>query len=142
MDITLGTPALLFPALSLLMLAYTNRFLALASVIRALHASYQSTQEPRLVSQIASLRRRVRLVRDMQSVGALSILGCVLCMFALFLGWVTAGNLLFALSLLLLAISLILSLLEIHISVEALDLQLRDLEHAKPAHPAGPLDSP
>jgi hypothetical protein len=39
-QLSLTTPALLFSAISLLLLAYTNRFLAYASVVRNLHARY------------------------------------------------------------------------------------------------------
>ncbi len=128
MEITLTTPALLFPAVSLLMLAYTNRFLALSALIRALHARYQMDPGELLIGQIANLRRRVRLIRDMQAVGVFSLFTCVLCMFVLFAGQLLLGKLLFAVSLLLLLWSFWLSVVEIRISVQALDLHLRDLE--------------
>lgn len=128
MEITLTTPALLFPAVSLLMLAYTNRFLALSALIRALHARYQMDPDELLIGQIANLRRRVRLIRDMQAIGVFSLFLCVLCMFVLFAGQLLLGKLLFAASLLLLLWSLWLSVIEIRISVQALDLHLHDLE--------------
>src|SRR5258708_28104846 len=74
MDINITTPAVLFPAVSLLLLAYTNRFLALASVIRKLHADYKASPSPHFLSQIQNLRRRIRLVRNMQFFGVLSLL--------------------------------------------------------------------
>lgn len=125
---TLTTPALIFPAISLLLLAYTNRFLGLASVIRTLHASYKSSADPIYLKQILNLRRRIKLIRDMQFFGVLSILLCTVCMFVLFLGWETAGKALFGLSLIGMAVSLTLSLVEIQMSVGALDHQLKDLE--------------
>ncbi len=128
MDITLTTPALLFPAVSLLLLAYTNRFLAISALIRALHARYQEDPDELLIGQIANLRRRVRLIRDMQAAGVSSLFLCVLCMFVLFAGQILLGKILFAASLLLLLWSLWLSVVEIRISVQALDLHLRDLE--------------
>ena len=128
MDINISTPALLFPAISLLMLAYTNRFLTLANLIRDLHAHYKANRDELIIGQLANLRYRVVLIRNMQACGVLSLLLCVACMFVLFLGWLEAGNLIFALSLLLMAASLVLSLREIQVSVDALNIRLRDLE--------------
>ena len=128
MDITLTTPALLFPALSLLMLAYTNRFLGLSTVIRNLHADYQRSPNPNLLSQIDNLRYRVVLIRNMQIVGAASILGCVVCMLVLFFGLIELGKVIFIVSLILLVISLALSIRELQISVGALELHLSVLE--------------
>jgi len=128
MDISLTTPALLFPALSLLMLAYTNRFLGLSTVIRNLHADYQKAPDPNLLGQIDNLRYRVILIRNMQIVGAASILGCVVCMLVLFFGFVEIGKAIFSISLILLVISLALSIRELQISVGALELHLSVLE--------------
>ncbi len=127
MDITLSTPALLFPAISLLLLAYTNRFLAVASVIRSLHAT-MTGGDPTLAEEIAVLRDRVALIRAMQGVGVLSLFFCVLCMFMLFVGWTLAGKLMFGTALLLLLWSLGLSVREIALSGRALNLHLRDIE--------------
>ena len=128
MDITLTTPALLFPALSLLMLAYTNRFLGLSTVIRNLHADYQKSPDPNLLGQIDNLRYRVVLIRNMQIVGAASILGCAVCMLVLFFGLIELGKAIFIVSLILLVISLALSIRELQISVGALELHLSVLE--------------
>jgi hypothetical protein len=128
MEINLTTPALLFSTISLLLLAYTNRFLGLASVIRKLHADHEASPSPHYVEEIRNLRRRVYLIRDMQTLGVSSLLACTLCMGALFLGWVLIGKLIFGLSLLLMAGSLAISIREIRISVGALELHLRDLE--------------
>jgi hypothetical protein len=92
MEITLTTPALLFPAVSLLMLAYTNRFLALAALIRSLHSQHRDNPDNMIVEQIRNLRYRVTLIRNMQALGVSSLLGCVLCMFLLFQGWLLAGQ--------------------------------------------------
>lgn len=128
MDITLTTPALLFPAISLLLLAFTNRFLALANLIRQLHANYKTDPDELLFGQIANLRYRIKLIRDMQAVGVSSLFFCVICMLTLFAGWVEISNWIFVLSLVLMAISLAISIREIQISVGALDLHLKDLE--------------
>jgi hypothetical protein len=127
MELTLATPALLFPTISLLLLAFTNRFLAVASVIRDLHAQMQQGN-PQFAEEMRSLRHRVALIRSMQSVGVLSLFFCVLCMFLLFAGWLLAAKLAFGIALLLLLWSLGLSVREIQLSVQALDLHLRDLE--------------
>ena len=131
MEITLTTPALLFPAISMLLLAYTNRFIALASLIRNLKEQYTRTQNSLLVGQISNLRERLFLIRNMQALGIASMFLCVLCMFVLFAENQTAGKYLFGVSLFLLLASLGLSFREIQISVNALTLELSDLENLK-----------
>jgi hypothetical protein len=128
MEITITTPALLFPAISLLMLAYTNRFLTLATIIRGLYDRYQNVPEDNLVLQIANLRYRIYLIRNMQIFGVLSLLSCVISMFALFAGWIAAGQWTFGLALVLMMVSMGFSLRELMISVGALDLLLADME--------------
>ena len=127
MDITLTTPALLFSTISLILLAYTNRFLALGSRIRTLYDRYQDSHGPSLLAQIESMRLRVNLIRLMQLYGVVSLFLCVLCMFCLFAGLVLMGKFLFGLSLLALLVSLGLSTREIHISTRALNIQLESL---------------
>ena len=128
MEITLTTPALLFPALSLLLLAYTNRFLALADRVRGLKARYENAPHAHIRTQIQNLRRRLVLLRNMQAVGTGSMFGCVLTMFMLYAGWQRAGQVLFGASLLALLASLGIALLEIQISVEALNVELDNLQ--------------
>jgi hypothetical protein len=128
MDITLTTPALLFPTVSLLMLAYTNRFLTIATIIRTLHDRYQEARSENLLGQIANLRYRTYLIRNMQIFGVLSLLMCVISMFALFAGWIEAGNWTFGAALVLMMVSMLISLRELTISVGALDLLLSELE--------------
>ena len=131
MDISLTTPALLFPTVSLLMLAYTNRFLTLASVIRNLHARYENDDDENLLGQIANLRYRVYLIRNMQIAGVLSLLFCVISMFAHFAGSLVAGQWSFAIALIFMIVSMVISLRELQISVGALDLLLAELENEK-----------
>lgn len=128
MEITLTTPALLFPAVSLLLVAYTNRFLALGSRIRSLHSLYKSSPDDILEGQIVILRKRVVLIRNMQFLGVGSLFLCVLCMFMLFGGKLLFGKIIFGASLLLMLGSLGISLQEIMISMEALTLELSDME--------------
>jgi hypothetical protein len=131
MEINLTTPALLFPTVSLLMLAYTNRFLTLASIIRNLHDRYKAEEDSSLLGQIVNLRYRIYLIRDMQIAGLLSLLFCVMSMFALFAGWVVAGQWSFAIALVLMIVSMAVSLRELQVSVGALDLLLEELEDEK-----------
>lgn len=133
MEITITTPALLFPAISLLMLAYTNRFLTLATIIRGLYDRYQNVPEDNLLRQIANLRHRIYLIRNMQIFGVLSLLFCVISMFALFAGWIVGGQWTFGLALLLMMLSMAVSLRELQISVGALDLLLADMEQHEKA---------
>jgi hypothetical protein len=128
MEFSLTTPALLFPTVSLLMLAYTNRFLTIATIIRNLHDRYKEEQTDRLRGQIANLRYRVHLIKNMQIFGMLSLLLCVASMFALFAGWTAGGAWSFAFALVLMIISMLISLRELQVSVVALDLLLMDIE--------------
>ena len=130
MNIDVTTPALLFPAISLLLLAYTNRFLTLAQLIRSLHQNYKENPNYILLGQIENMRKRVHLIKHMQGVGVASLTVCVICMFLLFSGNDLLGKYTFGLSLILLLISLVLSLWEIAISVDALELHLNDIESA------------
>jgi hypothetical protein len=129
MEISITTPALLFPAISLLMLAYTNRFLALASLIRNLHSKYKEhSNKEGLLQQIKNLRLRLRLIRLMQFFGVLSLIFCVLSMFLVYKQWMPLAKALFAGSLVAMAASLFLSLSEIQISTKALEIELSDME--------------
>ena len=128
MELTLTTPALLFPAISLLLLAFTNRFLTLANLIRELHRSYKNNPEEIIMAQLANLRYRVVLIRNMQIFGVVSFFGCVLCMFTLFIGQILVSKVIFAVSLLSLMVALAISLREVQVSVDALNFRLSDLE--------------
>ena len=129
MVISINIPALLFPAISLLLLAYTNRFLVLAQIIRELHKKYLEHDDKVLImGQIKNLRRRLTLIRDMQILGVLSFFFCVLSMIFIFSGQLDFGSYLFGFSLILLLASLIYSLRELKISTKALDLELSKME--------------
>lgn len=128
MELTISTPALLFPTVSLLMLAYTNRFLALAAIIRKLHADWKQSPDPIYLAQIKNLRKRLRLIRDMQTLGILALLFCLVCMTMLLTGCPDAARWVFGASLLLMTFSLVLLLWEIQLSGGALNLHLRNIE--------------
>jgi hypothetical protein len=132
MELTLTTPGLLFPAISLLLLAYTNRFLALAALVRDLYARYKAQPDTRVKGQIANLRYRLVIIRNMQFFGVSSFFLCVLCMGLVFAGQLLAGAYVFGASLVMLMISLALSLREIQVSIDALTLQLEDMADDEP----------
>ena len=127
-ELSLTTPALLFSAVSLILLAYTNRFLSYAQLVRTLKE--QHLQHPSKVTraQIDNLRRRLHLTRTMQALGVSSLFLCVVTMFLLYVGLVLLSAYVFGLALLLLIASLGVSLWEIQISVKALEIHLKDME--------------
>ena len=134
MHIEINTPALLFPAISLLLLAYTNRFLGLSSTIRSLHHEYQQRPDPKILGQLGNLRHRVALIRSMQIIGTLSIFSCVISMVLVFVGYGAAATWVFGASLLLMSISLALSIRELFISGHALNILLADMTEPLAAH--------
>lgn len=128
MEIDLTTPALLFPAISLLLLAYTNRFLVLADLVRKLHSQHKESPNENLSGQILNLRKRLRMIRDMQVLGVSSFFLCVLTMYMIFKDRPIGANVVFSLALILLMGSLAISVREVYISIHALNLQLTDCE--------------
>lgn len=126
---TITTPALLFPAISLLLLAYTNRFLVLAQLIRQLNDREGDQVRDLAKRQIENLRQRIVLIRSMQRWGVISFVLCTLSMFSLFLNWIQAGQWCFGASLVCLMLSLLISLYEIQISCNAINIELESLEN-------------
>ena len=127
-QLTLTTPALLFSAISLIMLAYTNRFLAYAAVIRNLHDIYLERKQTSLLRQIKNLKIRLNLTRWMQIFGISSLLCCVLTMFLIYVNQQMIAVYLFGFALILLIISLALLIKEIQISAQALQYHIADIE--------------
>ncbi len=126
-ELTLTTPALLFSAISLIMLAYTNRFLAYAAVVRNLHSKYQERKDDMIIEQIKNLSLRLQLTRWMQILGIASLLLCVLTMFLIYVDFHRIAVIVFGVALLLLIASLALLIREIQISVDALSLHISDI---------------
>jgi uncharacterized Tic20 family protein len=113
------------------MLAYTNRFLALASVVRNLHDRYHNlddSKKPLIHAQIKNLRIRMRIIRNMQILGVSSFIIAIVCMYAITIGKMETASFLFASSLVLFAVSLVLSLWELFISTRSIEIELSDLE--------------
>jgi hypothetical protein len=129
-ELTLTTPALLFSAISLIMLAYTNRFIAYAAIIRNLHDKYLLKKDERLIKQIKNLKQRLYLTRAMQITGISSLLLCVLTMFLIFIKQHVVAVYVFGVALILLIVSLALLIKEIQISVEALEHHISDIENS------------
>lgn len=127
-ELTLTTPALLFSAISLIMLAYTNRFLAYAAIIRNLSDKYLERKEVVLIRQINNLKLRLNLTRWMQILGISSLLLCVLTMFLIYIDQHNAAVWIFGFAMLLLILSLALLIREIQISTLALEHHLKDME--------------
>jgi hypothetical protein len=130
MDISINTPALLFPAISLVMLAYTNRFLALSNRVRSLHDKYveNQTHNKTIHAQIKSIRYRLKLIKHMQTLGVITFIACIFCIFFVYINEMLFANIFFAISLIAFTISLIISLIEVQLSNKAIELQLSDIE--------------
>lgn len=128
MEFTIQTPTLLFSAISLLMLAYTNRFVVIANLIRELYAAHVAAPSEVTAGQLKNLRKRMRIIRNMQVFGAFSFFFSVLSLLFIFLQSVIVAELLFGTSLIMMLISLILLIMELNISVHALNIQLKDFK--------------
>ncbi len=130
MNIDITTPALLFPAITLLLLAFTNRFVALANLARGLRVRYKESEDVNktILGQIKNLKVRLLLIRNMQALGIASFFCCVLCMVLMYLGKQVIAEYIFGTSLFLLLGSLLLSFIETQISTRAIKLELEDLE--------------
>jgi hypothetical protein len=128
-ELTLITPTFLFSAISLLLLAYTNRFLSYAQLVRALKDRYMEDHSALTLAQIKNLRKRLYLTKNMQMLGVGSLLLCVATMFLIYVGLQTISAYVFGLALVLLIISLALSVLEIRISAKSLEIYLSNMEN-------------
>ncbi|APQ17431.1 DUF2721 domain-containing protein [Maribacter hydrothermalis] len=128
MELTLGIPALLFPAISLTMLAYNARYLAIAALIRQLHQKFQETESESVKLQVKKLNKRLTIIKNMQATAIFSFLLAVITMALIYLEFSILANIIFGISLLALMISLILSLIEVQLSTKALAIQLKDME--------------
>lgn len=131
MNLPIETPALLFSATSLILLAYTNRFLTIAQIVRGLKKTYDQEHTKSILIQIKNLNLRITLIRYMQLFGVMCLFLSVFAMLLLFIEQEIIGIYLFGASLLSLLISLALSFWEISISVTALRIHLSDIVDEK-----------
>ena len=127
MELTLSIPALLFPAISLSMLAYNARYLAIAALIRQLHGQYKKKATVILGKQVRLLQRRLEIIKQMQAAAIMSFLLSALSMLLIYVQWMFWANLFFGISLLALIISLLLSFIDVQLSTRALGIQLSDM---------------
>ncbi|MEM9363212.1 MAG: DUF2721 domain-containing protein [Bacteroidota bacterium] len=128
MELSLSIPALLFPAISLTMLAYNARYLAIAGLIRQLYKQFEETEASPLKKQINSLRKRLDIIKNMQATAIVSFLLAAVTMFLIYVEFMVWANIIFGISLIFLMISLVLSLIEVQLSTRALGIQLRNME--------------
>ncbi len=129
MELSVNIPALLFPAIILIMLAYTNRFLALSNRVRMLHEKYQLIEQRHIIfGQIKNLKYRIKLIQNMQTYGVATLLSSILCMFFIFIEYQAVAKFIFAISLITFSISIFLSFIEIRLSTKAIELELSDME--------------
>ncbi len=129
MELNLSIPALLFPAISLTMLAYNARYLAIAALIRQLHKQFEETSAPPLKQQINQLRTRLGIIKNMQATAIVSFLLAAITMFLIYVEMRVWAYVIFGISVVFLMISLILSLLEVQLSTKALGIQLKNMEN-------------
>lgn len=128
-ELSLNTPALLFPAISLVMLAYSNRFLVLAARVRKLHDEYNANgQKSHIHAQIKNIRYRLKLIQYMQALGILTFLMCIIAMFFIYENYMEWAKFIFAVALVIFAVSLLISFLEIVHSTKAIEIELSDIE--------------
>jgi len=128
MELSLSIPALLFPAISLTMLAYNARYLAIAALIRQLHQKYQETESAAVALQVKQLRKRLSIIKNMQATAIFSFLLAVITMSLIYIELRFWANLVFSISLFALMVSLVLSLIEVQLSTKSLSIQLGDME--------------
>jgi hypothetical protein len=128
MELGIGTPALLFSTVSLLMIAFTNRFMSMASLIRGLHEKFQMNPDDSILKQIQNLRLRMKLIQYMQIIAIFSLILSVVCMFLLFMDEQMIARWFFGIGLVGMCIALCMSAWEITISTKALEVELSDME--------------
>lgn len=126
----ISTPAILFSTISLLLLAFTNRYLAMANLIRGLHQKYQKegNTDARLVPQVKKLLFRLRLIRNMQVLAIVSLLFSALSSLLIFLEQISAAKFLFGSAMVSLIVALLISVWEISLSNEAIKIELSDMD--------------
>ncbi|MEI6555980.1 MAG: DUF2721 domain-containing protein [Paludibacter sp.] len=129
--LTLITPTFLFSAISLILLAYTNRFLSYAQLVRTLKDRYMEDHSALTHAQIMNLRKRLYLTKNMQLFGVVSLLLCVATMFLIYIGLQDISAYVFGLAILFLILSLSLSVWEIQISAKSLEIYLSDMQKGK-----------
>lgn len=128
MDFDVSTPALLFSVISLFAMAHTNRFLALANLIRQSIGSYEENRDDKILRQIGNFKRRLNMLKYSQIAAVISFMLCVISMFLSFISNVGSAKIMFGLSLVALFSSLLMSMHELFLSIGALNIEMERLE--------------
>ena len=127
-QMTFSTPAILFSTVSLLFIAFTNRYIAISGLVRDLHADFSKDKTRDIIAQIKNLRVRLKLIQTMQTFSIISLLFSSASMFLIFFDYQSAAKTLFGLGLVAQFIALSLSAWEVSISTKALNIELSDME--------------
>lgn len=128
MTLTLNEPALIFPAIAILMLGYINRYIGTAGVIRTFKKDYDSGyKHNNLTKQLDILKKRIELSRLMLTSASSALLFACLSMYLIFQDMQDAGQIIFGLSLIAMIISLIFSLYETSLSNKSLLIEVSDV---------------
>ena len=134
MDNLILLPAILFPAIPLMMVNFGNRYSSLSTLIRKIHdelinkkTSTNDRSAIRYLAQIKILRQRLVLNRLMQTTASLSFLVNLMSIFFAFKYQEYFINT-FLFAVLLFSVSIIIYIYELQIAVQALDKHLEDLE--------------
>ena len=127
-ELSITTPAILFPTISLLLLAYTNRYVAISNRIRILHSQYKTDSSKLILAQIKILKSRILLIRNMQLLGIASMFFAAFAMFLIFYDISAIAHLIFGMSLVLVLSSLAVCGVEVYLSNKALFIQIKDIE--------------
>lgn len=134
MALNITDPAILFPGISLLFLAYTNRYLALANIIRQLNKVIDEHYDDNREQQIRNLLVRVSLIRYMQLCGILAFICCIISMSSLLLEFESIGRIAFGGSMVFMLTSLLLAFAEVARSGDGLRIEI-ERTHPKKTKP-------
>ena len=126
-------PALLFPAIPLMMISFGNRYTSLASLIRKIHDlivlnKHSKKTAGHYLDQITILTKRLKLVRAIQTLSGLSFLSNLFSIFASYLEEYQLALNSFGLGVLIFAIAILMFIYEIQLSTRALSKHLEDLK--------------
>ena len=130
MNIDYTVTALMFPAIPLLMVVYSNRFHTLSRLIRELHDEhvYEKHIPAEWKKQFINLSRRISILRWTIMFAAFGFLFNMLTVFALYLNELFLARVIFGSCCLSMIISIIFFIREIQISTNALNLHMSDMD--------------
>ena len=130
MNIDYTVTALMFPAIPLLMNVYANRFHTLSALIRKIHDEYvwEKHIPQEWEKQLINLNGRVKWVRYTLAFASFGFLFNMLTVFALYLNVIFAARIIFGSCCLVMIISVIFFIRDIHLSTETLKLHLSDMK--------------